>query len=155
MSSKETTENINIANQPAGVPMPIVKLNRWILLVGIILALIIQQPLIITLLFLILLPPLIIGQRWSPVGMVGKLIFAQKIPSAEREDLRLSKFNNTIAAGLLFLAQLAFLFGAPVLGWVLSLLVALAAAIALMGYCVGCFLYFQYNQLRFRLLGRR
>jgi hypothetical protein len=40
-------------------------------------------------------------------------------------------------------ATLAFLLGVPVLGWVLSAGVALAAFAALLGFCAGCFLYLQ------------
>ncbi|MBW1940726.1 MAG: DUF4395 family protein, partial [Deltaproteobacteria bacterium] len=42
----------------------------------------------------------------------------------------------------------------PMAGWILSLMVAVAAGIALAGFCVGCFLYFQYKMLRYRLFGR-
>ena len=72
-----------------GVPMPIVVLNRWTLLIGILAALILQQPWITTLLFLMLLASLIGGQRWSLVAKVGRRLFAEKIPGSEREDMRL------------------------------------------------------------------
>ena len=137
-----------------GVPMPIVVLNRWTLLIGILAALILQQPWITTLLFLMLLASLIGGQRWSLVAKVGRRLFAEKIPGSEREDMRLMRFNNTIATVLLGLAQLAFMAGSPVLGWIFSFMVALAAGIALAGFCVGCFLFFQFRMLRYRMFGR-
>ena len=46
-------------------------------------------------------------------------MFAKQIPQAEREDFRLARFNNTIAAVLLGGAQVAFLLKAPIVGWVL------------------------------------
>ncbi len=147
----EKTETEHSAD---GVPMPIVVLNRWILLIGNLAALIFQQPWIITLLFLMLSASLIGGQRWSLVAKIGRRLFAEKIPGSEREDMRLMRFNNTIAAVLLGLAQLAFMAGAPVPGWIFSFMVALAAGIALAGFCVGCFLFFQFRMLRYRMFGR-
>lgn len=139
--------------QTDGVPMPIVVLNRWILLIGIVSALLLRQPWITTLLFLMLSAALLGGPRWSLAAQAGKRLFAEKIPDSEREDQRLARFNNAVALALLGLAQTAFLFGAPLLGWIFSLMVALAAGIALAGFCVGCFLFFQFRMLRYRLFG--
>ncbi len=63
------------------------------------------------------------------------------------------RFNNTIAAILLGGAQLAFLLGFDVIGWLLSAAVAVAAGVALAGFCLGCFLYFRYRMNRYRLFG--
>jgi hypothetical protein len=38
-------------------------------------------------------------------------------------------------------------------GWFLALMVAAAASIALAGFCIGCFLYYQFKLQRFRLFG--
>jgi hypothetical protein len=135
------------------IPVPIVRLNRWMLVVGILVGLALQQPLVTTLLFAILLPATVIGQRASLIFQVGKRLFARQLPTAEREDRRMQRFNNSIATILLGAAQIAFLAGAPVAGWVLALMVAAAAAIALAGFCIGCFLYYQFKLQRFRLFG--
>ena len=135
------------------IPVPIVRLNRWMLVIGILGGLALQQPLATTLLFAILLPATVIGQRASLIFQVGKRLFARQLPTAEREDRRMQRFNNSIATILLGAAQIAFLAGAPVAGWVLALMVAAAAAIALAGFCIGCFLYYQFKLQRFRLFG--
>lgn len=134
------------------VPMPIVKLNRWVLVLGVVIGIVTQQPLITTLLFCVLLPAVLWGQRWSPIALIGKQLFSRQIPYAEREDRRLMRFNNTIALLLLGAAQLAFLFDLPFAAWGLALMVALAAAVALAGFCVGCFLYYQFKLQRYRML---
>jgi hypothetical protein len=41
-----------------------------------------------------------------------------------------------------------------VVGWALSLAVAVAAGVALAGFCVGCFLYLRFNMYRHRLFGK-
>jgi hypothetical protein len=62
----------------------------------------------------------------------------------------LQRFNNSIATLLLGAAQLVFLFQVSLVGWILSALVLTAASIALAGFCIGCFLYYQFNLQRFR-----
>ncbi len=136
------------------VPMPIVTLNRATLVVGIVAGVLLQQPLLTTALFLILLPAVLGGQRWSLIAIVGRKLFARQIPHAEREDRRLMRFNNTIALVLLGLAQIAFVLGLPVVGWALALMVAVAASVALAGFCVGCFTYYHFRLNRYRFFGR-
>jgi hypothetical protein len=138
----------------ADIPLPVVKLNRWVLLVGILAGLLLGQPLVTTALFLILLPATALGQRTSLIYLVGTRLFARRIVTAEREDRRLQRFNNAIATTLLGLAQVAFAAGWSKLGWGLSLAVAAAAGVAIAGFCVGCFLYYQFRLNRYRLLGR-
>ena len=137
------------------IPMPIVRLNRWTLLSGILIGLVLQQPLITTFLFVILLFAVLYGQRGSLIFQVGKRLLASRIAGAEGEDRRLMRFNNSIAVALLGAAQVAFLLGQPVVGWGLSLVVAAAAAVALAGFCFGCFLFLRFKLYRYRLLGSR
>lgn len=141
------------ADHCADVPMPIVKLNRWMLVLGILGGLLLNQPLVTTALLLVLLPTVLWGQRASLVFHIGSRLFAAQIPTAEREDRRLMRFTNSIACLLLGAAQVAFLTGLPVLGWSLALAVVVAASVALLGFCVGCFLYYQFKLNRFRILG--
>ncbi len=147
---------VEISNQIGScndIPLPIVKLNRWTLVLGIVGGVVLQQPLVTTVLFLILLPAVLFGQRWSLIFQVGSRLFATQNATAEREDRRLMRFNNSIATILLGLAQLAFIVGLPVLGWVFSLMVATAASVALAGFCIGCFLYYQFKLNRSRIFG--
>ena len=138
-----------------GIPLPIVTLNRWTLLAGITAGFLMRQPLITTALFFMVLGAVALGPRGSLVFQVGRRLFARRIRTAEREDRGLMRFNNSIALLLLGGAQVSFLFGMPALGWTLALLVAVAAGVALAGFCLGCFLYFQFKLQRYRLLGGR
>ena len=136
-----------------GIPMPIVRLNRWMIVAGVLIGLVTQQPLIITALFLVLLFAVWFGPRGSLVFRVGSILFAKQNLKAEREDRRLMKFNNSIAVMLFGLAQVFFLIGLPAVGWVCSILVAVAASIALAGFCIGCFLFYQFKIQKTRLFG--
>ena len=141
------------AQQPClpDIPMPIVTLNRVALVMGVVAGFVVQQPLLTTLLFAILLPAVLFGQRASLIFQVGKRLLAAQNARAEREDRRLMRFNNSVALILLGLAQVAFLLGATAVGWVLAGMMAVAAGVALAGFCVGCFLYYQFKLYRYRL----
>jgi hypothetical protein len=147
------------AERNKDIPLPIVKLNRWVLVVGVLSGLLLQQPLFTTVLFVVILSAVLFGRRGSLIFQVGKRLLAKRNAVAQREgrveDPRLMRFNNTIAAILLGGAQLSFLLGLHVVGWALSLAVAIAAGVALAGFCLGCFLYFRYRMNRYRLFGRK
>ena len=138
----------------SGIPLPIVKFNRWILLSGIIVAILFQQPVITTILFFLLLPGVFFGRKASLIFLAGSQLFAEKNRSSSTEDAGLMRFNNSIALMLLGVAQILFLAGATAAGWVFSGIVAVAAAVALSGFCFGCVLYFQFNLQRYKLFGQ-
>jgi len=57
-----------------GVPFPIVTLNRAVLTIGVLVALLTQQIWITTMLFLILLPTTLLGKRFSLVYFIGNIL---------------------------------------------------------------------------------
>jgi hypothetical protein len=138
-----------------GIPMPIVSLNRSVLLTGIVLGIILHQPLFTTALFLIVLPAVLWGQKASLIFMIGSRLFRKQNQTAATESPILMRFNNSIAVIMLGMAQVAFLFNATLTGWIISGMVAVAALVALCGFCFGCFLYFQFNLQRYRLFGSK
>ena len=148
-----TKEYLNQVPGCNDIPLPVVKLNRWVLLTGVILALLLQQPVITTFLFAIILPAVLFGQKGSLIFQLGTRLFAAQCARAELEDRRVQRFNNSIALILLGIAQIFFLTGLNLGGWIFSVIVAIAAGVALLGFCFGCFLYFQFKLNRYRLLG--
>lgn len=134
-----------------GIPFPIVAVNRGIIVGGVLLALWTNQPLITTLILALLLPAALFGRKASPIFQIGSVLLREVIAHAPKEDQRVQRFNNIIAVVMLGAAQIAFILGAAWLGWVFSVAVAFAALVALCGFCVGCFLYFQFRINRSRL----
>ena len=104
-----------------------------------------HQPLITTVLFALILPAALFGRRASPIFAIGKRLLAKQNIGAELEDPGLMRFNNSIAAVILGSAQIAFAFDADLIGYGLAAAVGLAALVALLGFCLGCFLYFQFK----------
>ncbi len=128
-----------------GVPFPIVRLNRVVIVTCVLIALVTQQPLVLTALFLLLLPAALFGRKASLIFAVGSRLFAKQNATAPKEDKRTQRFNNIIATVFLAVSNLAFLVGAPVVGWAFAIGVAAAATVALLGFCVGCFIYYQFK----------
>lgn len=116
------------------IPAPIVRLNRLTILFGVILAFVLHAPLITTVLFLVVALAATFGRRASIIYFIGRTVLRPSHQTVDGEDPRLMRFNNILAAIILGLA-------------------ALAAAIALAGFCFGCFLFYQFKLKRARLFG--
>ena len=134
--------------------MPIVTLNRSLIVAGAGLTLLTQQPLISAVLFALLLPATLFGRRASLVYWLGQRLLARQIaqPDVLIEDPQTQRFNNLLATLMLGFAQLAFVIQNPALGWVFVSMVLVAATVALLGFCVGCFIYYQFRLNRYRLV---
>jgi mannose/fructose/N-acetylgalactosamine-specific phosphotransferase system component IID len=80
------------------------------------------------------------GPRWGPVlRLYSEVIRPRLGPPSHLEDPRPPRFAATMGVAFLVAAAVAFLAGAPLLGWGLALVVAaLAALAAITGLCVGC-----------------
>jgi hypothetical protein len=135
----------------SGIPMPIVTFNRAFLTITMLIAIITGQIWITSIVFLILLPVTLFGRKFSLIYYTAHFFLKNQIIDAELEDASLQRFNNTIATSLLGFAQIAFAVSQPVLGWIFAGMVALASGVALAGFCVGCYLYYQFKLQRYRL----
>lgn len=133
------------------IPLPLVRLNQATIVALVLTGALWRQPLVITALFVLLAAGLVLGPRGNAVFRLGRRLLARRLPGAPTEAAELQRFNQTLAVAMLAGAQAAFLAGAPLLGWLLALAVALAAGLALAGFCVGCSLYLQLKLLRHRL----
>jgi hypothetical protein len=114
-------------------------------------AYVLHVPLITTAIFAIVALAAIFGRRASVIYWIGTIVLRPSTSRPDGEDPRLMRSNNTLAAVILGAAQVAFVLHAPIAGWVFAGLAALAAAVALAGFCFGCFLFYQFKINRTRL----
>jgi hypothetical protein len=84
------------------------------------------------------------GMRWSVYGAAWRrLVPVLRLGRAEPEHEYPPRFAQTLGSVALTLSLLAFVLGAPTLGWAFALAVAaLQGVLAATGYCLGCRLYF-------------
>ncbi len=103
---------------------------------------------------LVLLLGAAFGPRYGPVLRFYAVVIKPRLgPPSELEDPRPPRFAAAIGVAFLVASGLAFLAGAPGLGWALALVVAaLAGLAAVTGLCVGCEVYLWLARLRGRPL---
>lgn len=94
------------------------------------------------------------GPRYGPVlRFYAEVVKPRLGPPAELEDPRPPRFAAAVGVVFLVSSTVAFVAGAPGLGWVLALIVAaLAGLAAVTGICVGCEMYLWLARLRGRPL---
>lgn len=136
------------------IPIVYVRSNQLGIVLTIIAALAFQLPWLIAALWIVQVVGLVLGPR-------GNLFIAAVIPltakwatSGKTEAAELQRFNNFLGVGFLTLSLLSFLPGWVTLGYVFAGMMGAAALAALLGYCIGCTIYFQFKQFRAKRLNR-
>ncbi len=93
---------------------------------------------------------MLVGTAYPPLGVFVQVYrqvavrFGLLRPNVVVEDPAPHRFAQGMGGSFLVLAFVALLAGATVLGWVLAwMVVALALVNILLGFCLGCFIYFQ------------
>ncbi|WJH31352.1 DUF4395 domain-containing protein [Paenibacillus sp. CC-CFT742] len=132
------------------VPMRYVKTNQVGIVLFVLLSFGFNQPLILGALWIIQVVGLVSGGKLNLFVQIGKAVLKGK--GTETQAVELQRFNNILAVLFLSLALISFSLSWQVAGYVFSGMLLLAASAALLGYCVGCTVYFWYKQLR---AGRR
>lgn len=130
-----------------GIPKPLVQINQFFMVFSVLAGLLIHPSL--------LLLPFLIGvitliTKKNPI-ILGSRRFLKK-PSSQyiQEDKDQQIFNQWIATICLALALLSFSAGWTAAGYAFGILVIAAASVALMGFCIGCFVRYQYMMWRHR-----
>ncbi|WP_062235544.1 DUF4395 domain-containing protein [Fictibacillus sp. FJAT-27399] len=130
------------------IPRPLVRLNQWFIVLSV-------AAVWLTGFEWVLLLPLAAGVsgllfRFNPVMQFGKL-FLQKPPSSYvPEEWNQQQFNQKIAVACLFFAYLSYILHYTIAAYVFTIMVFFAAFIAILGFCIGCFIRFQWQQYQYR-----
>jgi len=136
------TENIR------SIPSPLVKTNQWVIVLSVVLTWVsgIEGFLLI---------PLVAGISgllfgFNPVMQLAKLFLRKENKAYIPEDWAQQQFNQKIAVICLGLGFVGFILGWDILGYVFTILVGIAAFVAINGFCIGCFIHFQWKQYQYR-----
>ncbi len=131
------------------IPIPYVRANQAGIVLIVVLAAVLRQPALIAALWAIQVLGLWQGIRANLIVQLAAPLLRRRVAGAPGESQELLRFNNAIAVLLLTLSLLAFwLNPGGWLGYILAGFVAVAAFAALCGFCIGCFLYYQFKRLR-------
>ena len=139
-----------MSQRPLSIPRPLVRTNQWTIFLSVVLTWLTGQ-------YWILVIPLVANLLGCTIGfnpiIRGAKYFLRKDPKEYiPEDAGQQRFNSSIATICLAGGLLGFIVGWAVVGYVFTVMVALASFIAILGFCVGCFIQFQARQY---VYGRR
>ena len=123
------------------IPKPLVQSNQVFIVVAVITALIFYKA--------ILIIPFAVGvytliTKTNPVILFSKQFLKKPANEYIQEDKDQQLFNQWIATICLGLSLVFFYFGFQTAGYAFAIMVAIAAGIALMGYCIGCTIRYRY-----------
>jgi hypothetical protein len=124
------------------IPRPLVRANQWFIIISVLATWISGQSWFLAL-------PLVFGILgiffdFNPIMKIGRY-FLKKHPSAYiPEDKGQQKFNQCIAVICLTIGLVSYLANWSIVAYVFTAMVALAAFIAILGFCIGCFVRYQW-----------
>ncbi len=122
------------------------KVNQASIISLLLLAFLLNQPWLVTLVALVM----VVGTWWPGAGLF-KLFYARLLkpagllqPEWVADEAQPHLFAQGVGAIFLLLSTLALLSGNALLGWLLAGIVIVLAAVNLfLGFCLGCFIYYQ------------
>jgi predicted MFS family arabinose efflux permease len=128
------------------IPRPLVRINQWFIVVSVVITWLTGVEWILTLPLLAGISGLLFG--YNPV-MRAASYFLLKHPSEYiPEDWEQQQFNQKIAVGCLTGGLISYAIGLTTIGHIFTVMVALAAFIAILGFCIGCFIRFQWSKYK-------
>ncbi len=127
------------------IPMPYIKANQTGIVLVVLLSFLLRQPWLLAALWAIQAIGLLTGGRWNLFIRLAKPYL--RTEGRETQAAELAKFNNSLAVLFLTLSLLSHALGWTVAGYAFAVMLLLAASAALLGYCIGCTVYFQYKRL--------
>lgn len=135
-----------MSNKPESIPRPLVRTNQWVIVLSVIATW-------ITGVYWILVIPLVAGALgvlfdFNPIMRLAKLFLRKPASAYIPEEKAGQRFNQILAASFLLIALVAYSFQWTTLAYTFTALVAVAALVAIMGFCVGCFVRYQWIQYR-------
>lgn len=130
------------------IPRPLVRMNQTFVATNAILYLLTSH-----LVFLVL--PIIIGLtsvliNYNPLFVIGKKFLKKPMFDYIQEDKAQQRFNQILALSMFSLAFMSSIINQMLLSYIFAIMVFLASTIALMGFCIGCFIHYQYHMWKYR-----
>ncbi|TWE04979.1 uncharacterized protein DUF4395 [Neobacillus bataviensis] len=137
-----------MADNIRSIPRPLVKTNQWVIVLSVVLTWVSGIEWLLLIPLLSGLSGLLFG--FNPIMQLAKQ-FLKKDPKAYiPEDWEQQQFNQKIAVSCLAIGFISFLAGWNMLGYIFTILVAVAAFVAILGFCIGCFIHYQWKQYKYR-----
>lgn len=133
------------------VPIPLIRANQWVMVLGTFISIATQSTIILTIVFLIALSPVLLGSKGNLVFRLAKPLLQNKLVGAQTEEIELQRFNSIIAVMMIGVSLAILESTGHWIGWLFAGIVTVAATLAINGFCIGCVIYFQWKQWKYKL----
>ena len=132
------------------IPKPLVLANQWTIILTVVIALLLQSP-------WILLIPLVssllsVFFKFHPIMWLVKKFLKKPFHHYDQEDRSQLQFNQWMAISFLLVAVISYIFKWTTIFNVATIMVGMAALIAVLGFCIGCFIRYRYLEVLLKLL---
>lgn len=139
---------ILLADKILSIPRPLVRTNQSIIVLSVVLTWMSGQEWFLFIPFIAGLMGIIFG--YNPIMEIRKQFLRKDPKSYIPEDWEQQQFNQKLAVSCLGIGILSFILGWNTVGYIFTALVAVAAFVAILGFCIGCFIHFQWKQYKYR-----
>ena len=130
------------------IPRPLVRANQGSIVISVILFVISGSWAWLLIPLISGLSSLVLGVH--PIMVIAKRFLRKPMTSYTQEDKQEQRFNQILAVTLLGGSVFSALLGWNLAAMILAALVFLAAFVAMLGFCIGCFIQYQWKQYRYR-----
>ncbi|AJY76495.1 DUF4395 domain-containing protein [Paenibacillus beijingensis] len=134
--------------QPRSIPRPLVRTNQWFIVATVAAVWISGFYWLLALPLLAGIGGLLFG--FNPVMRFAKRFLRKQPSHYVPEDWDQQQFNQAIAVICLLLGLAAYVAGWHMAALIFTGIVALAALVAILGFCIGCFIRYHWLQYRHR-----
>lgn len=131
-----------------GIPRPLVKANQTFIVLSVLAAWFTGQHWILALPLAAGLSGLLFG--YNPVIKLAAIFLTKERSYYLLEDWDQQQFNQSIAVFCLTAGLVSFLAGWSVAAYIFTAMVAVAATVAILGFCIGCFIHYQWKMYTYR-----
>ncbi|MDH6427110.1 hypothetical protein M2109_000466 [Paenibacillus sp. PastH-3] len=135
-------------NVPKGIPRPLVKTNQAFIVISVILTWLTGQHWILALPLFAGLLGLLFG--YNPIIKLAARFLTKERSHYVLEDWSQQQFNQSIAVFCLAGGLISFTVGWTIAAYIFTALVAVAATVAILGFCIGCFIHYQWRMYNYR-----
>ncbi|RLQ95464.1 DUF4395 domain-containing protein [Falsibacillus albus] len=126
------------------IPRPLVRTNQWSIVLSVVLTWTTGYTWFLAIPFIAGVLGLLFNL--NPIMRIAKLFLRKSPKDYIPEDWEQQQFNQKIAVICLGAALISYIFGWTIPAYFFTAMVALSAFIAILGFCIGCFIRYQWKK---------
>jgi undecaprenyl pyrophosphate phosphatase UppP len=130
------------------IPRPLVRTNQWVIVLSVLVTWVTGAYWILLIPFIAGIMGIVVGL--NPIMRLATVFLRKPLSEYVPEDRDQQQFNQIIAVACLALGLIGYLMHWLIVAYLFTAMVALAAFIAILGFCIGCFIRYQWTQYRYR-----